>query len=169
MDAEIDYLSIFKPLDNLHLMKRILYLILPAFIFMACQNSKNNCENDIKEVMNTDISFSDFSVKEGMKKAFIAYADEKAVLLRNNTMPIEGLDKIKTVLDKQLDTTYVLTWKPIFCDVSNSGDFAYTYGTYDFKPKSDTMIYQGTYCTIWKKQTDKTWKWVLDVGNDGLK
>jgi ketosteroid isomerase-like protein len=164
-----DYIGILKTYIISQIMKRFNYFILLSFIFIACQQKPNNRDKDIKEVMNTDIAFSDYSVKEGMKKAFIAYADQKAVLLRNNSMPTEGLDKIKTVLDKRPDTGYVLTWKPIFGDVSSSGDLAYTYGTYDLKPKSDTTIYQGTYCTIWKKQADKTWKWVLDIGNDGLK
>jgi hypothetical protein len=28
---------------------------------------------------------------------------------------------------------------------------------------------EGTYCTVWKKDKDKKWKFVLDTGNEGLK
>jgi ketosteroid isomerase-like protein len=31
----------------------------------------------------------------------------------------------------------------------------------------DTIIY-GTYISIWKKQSDGNWKFVLDSGNEGV-
>jgi ketosteroid isomerase-like protein len=31
----------------------------------------------------------------------------------------------------------------------------------------DTTIF-GTYTSIWKKQSDGTWKFVLDTGNEGV-
>ena len=61
-----------------------------------------------------------------------------------------------------------LTWTPDHIDVAQSGDLAYSYGTFEFrsmdkdrKPASE----HGKYATIWKKQNDGRWKVVLDMGN----
>ncbi len=150
-------------------MKSILFTVLIIFSFFACSKQEKSNDQLIKEIMDTDLAFSDYSVKEGKNNAFIAYADQNAVLMRNKGMPLEGIDVIEKHIKAQLDTSYTLTWKPIFGSVSASGDLGYTYGIWDLKPKGDSVVYQGTYTTIWKRQADNTWKWILDTGNQGLK
>jgi hypothetical protein len=44
----------------------------------------------------------------------------------------------------------------------------FTYGTYSLEIKNIGHE-DGTYCTIWKKDHDNKWKYVLDTGNEGLK
>ena len=61
-----------------------------------------------------------------------------------------------------------LIWKPLNVFISESADLAYTYGTYTLTIKNDTSETKGTYVSIWKKQENGTWKWVLDTGNEGL-
>jgi ketosteroid isomerase-like protein len=46
-----------------------------------------------------------------------------------------------------------------------SGDLGYTYELFTVTAKDTTM--QGTYVSIWKKQKDGNWKFVLDTGNPG--
>ena len=60
----------------------------------------------------------------------------------------------------------VLSWKPIFADVSRTGDLGYTTGPWEFRPNSsnDKPVAFGQYFTIWKKQSDGSWKAVLDRG-----
>jgi hypothetical protein len=41
----------------------------------------------------------------------------------------------------------------------------YTYGNYQLK--MDTLIEKGTYVSIWKKDENGHWKYVLDSGNQG--
>jgi hypothetical protein len=42
----------------------------------------------------------------------------------------------------------------------------YTYGIYTLIVNDSA--YKGTYVTIWQKQADGTWKFVLDTGNEGV-
>ena len=148
--------------------------ILISFFFLisvsfSCQE-KNiiDLEKEKQNVLNTDIEFSNLSEKEGMKKAFLTFADDEAVLLRSNLMPIEGKEKIGKSYTKVNDTLFALTWKPLNVFISKSADLAYTYGTYSLIIKNDTSETKGTYLSIWKKQENGTWKWVLDTGNEGL-
>jgi len=57
--------------------------------------------------------------------------------------------------------------KPFHADIAASGDLGYTLGTYELRAKDEagkaTVAY-GKYCSVWKKQPDGSWKWVVDVG-----
>jgi ketosteroid isomerase-like protein len=60
----------------------------------------------------------------------------------------------------------LLSWEPVFADVSRAGDLGYTTGPWEFRPNGpdDQPVAFGQYFTIWKKQADGTWKAVLDRG-----
>jgi ketosteroid isomerase-like protein len=118
-----------------------------------------------KEILKTDKEFSEQSANEGMKRAFIEYMDDNGILLRPNHLPIVGADAIK-YLSETNDTSYKLTWQPSNVHVGASGDLGYTYGIYTLQ-LHDTIL-SGTYVSIWKKQKDNKWKFVLDTGNAGI-
>ena len=144
----------------------VFFLIIVSF---SCQEKSNiDFEKEKQNVLNTDIKFSNFSEKEGMKKAFLNFADDEAVLLRSNSMPIEGKEKIGKSYTNLVDSVFTLIWKPLNVFISESADLAYTYGTYTLKIKNDTSETKGTYLSIWKKQENGAWKWILDTGNEGL-
>jgi ketosteroid isomerase-like protein len=117
------------------------------------------------EIEKTDEEFSKMSEQVGMKKSFIEYMDDDGVLLRPNHMPIVGANAIE-YLSAENDSSYTLTWKPSAASVSASGDLGYSYGTYNLQLK-DSLI-KGTYVSIWKKQKNGKWKFVLDTGNEGI-
>ena len=64
------------------------------------------------------------------------------------------------------DSSYTLTWNPGGGEIATSDNLGYTYGIYKLATK-DT-IFRGTYVSIWKKQKDGKWKFVLDSGNPGI-
>lgn len=147
-------------------MRNFLISCLVILALMSSCNSTHETEKLKEEIKQTDLEFSDYSAKFGMNKAFVTFFDSAGVLLRPNQYPIEGLEKIKMVLSKRSDTTFTLTWKPTFADVSSSGDLGYTYGIWEVVLE-DTS-FKGTYATIWRKNKQGKWKMVLDTGNDGL-
>jgi ketosteroid isomerase-like protein len=101
----------------------------------------------------------------GMKKAFLEYIDDEGVLLRQNHIPIVGADAID-FLSGINDTRFTMTWQPSKAEISSSGDLGFTYGIYELK--AEDTVYKGTYVSIWKKQDDGSWKFVLDSGNEGI-
>jgi ketosteroid isomerase-like protein len=136
----------------------------------ACSTKKAPPKTTVDEkiaLIKTDKSFSDMSVEEGMKAAFIEYIDSNGVLLKPNHLPIVGANAIDFLIAQE-DTGFTLNWQPQNAFVSESGDLGYTYGVYALHPKNmDTVLY-GTYVSIWKKQADGSWKFVLDTGNQGI-
>lgn len=136
-------------------------------IMGACSESKHY--NWEEEVNNTDIEFSNFSVEHGANAAFLEYASNDVVLLKPNMHPIVSRQVLETYYQGKSDTAFTLKWSPEFVKVSKSGDLAYTYGFWELieKEHPDSKR-KGTYLTIWEKQNDGRWKFVLDTGNSGL-
>ena len=151
-------------------MKYIIQTIVFITLLTRLSFTQTDVQKEIAIIKQTDIDFSNLSKEKGMKEAFLAYLDANGVLLRPNSMPIVGYDKVKKFLE-EANTDFTLTWQPLFADVGSSLDIGYTYGTYELTFKDETGIMQtrnGTYVSIWKKQEDGKWKYVLDTGNSGL-
>jgi hypothetical protein len=89
------------------------------------------------------------------------------VLLKPGRLPIIGANAIDYLI-QQNDTAYTLNWQPHNAFVSKSADLGYTYGVYALHPKMIDTVFYGTYITIWKRQTDGKWKFILDSGNEGV-
>lgn len=147
-----------------------IFLFVSTCLF-ACNSKKTDAGENLHALkdtlMETDRMFSAFSEKKGMKNAFIDYMDSNAALLRPNHLPIVGANAVDYLIEQD-DSDYTLTWEPQFAEAAHSGDLGYTYGVYQLKVKSkDTVIY-GSYLSIWKKQKDGKWKFVLDTGNEGV-
>lgn len=119
----------------------------------------------MREIIQTDSIFSAMSKSAGMRKAFIEFIADEGVLLRPNHLPIVGADAIEFLSQAADTSSSVLSWQPLGGDVSTAGDIGFTYGTYELQV-TDTS-FTGTYVSVWKKQPDGKWKFVLDSGNEG--
>jgi ketosteroid isomerase-like protein len=154
-------------------MNKLLLSVLLIATFGSCEyfSKKKQVPTGIAldklNMMEADRTFSRMSQEKGMKNAFLEYIDSNGVLLRSNHQPIVGADAIDFLI-QQNDSSYSLEWEPQNGTVAHSGDMGYTYGIYALRPKiKDTVIY-GTYVSIWKKQANGQWKYVLDSGNVGI-
>ena len=88
-------------------------------------------------------------------------------MLQRNIMPVIGKKDISADFEAFSDSGFTLTWEPLDADMSKSGDRGYTYSLYTSFIKADSSVMRGKYVTIWKKQSDGLWKYVLDGGNEG--
>jgi ketosteroid isomerase-like protein len=145
-----------------------LFFICGLLLFVSCTEQENGEEvlrrEALEEVVAADKAFAERCASAGMKTAFLEYVSSEAVLLRPGYLPIAE-DRVVRYLTAMEDTSFVMSWKPTGADVSLSGDLGYTYGTYQVTAK-DTVL-KGTYLSVWRKQTDGSWKFVIDSGNAG--
>jgi ketosteroid isomerase-like protein len=153
--------------------KSVQYLILfvVTFSMLGCffpnRNNAVGSEKDKITLMNADHAFSNLSAENGMKNAFLEYIDSNGVLLRPNIIPIAGADAVDYIIGLK-DEGYTMTWKPTSAAVAVSGELGYTYGTYLLQPSKKDTVFYGTYVSIWKKQDDGKWKFILQTANEGL-
>lgn len=144
-------------------------LLLLLILGYSCTSSLDS-EKSKQELLQVDRDFSKLSKEKGMNKAFIEYLANDGVLLRPNRMPMTGREKITEWFSKP-DTSFSLTWEPLFADVSESGEMGYTYGIYRVEmdsPEGEPVTTEGTYLSVWKRDKEGHWKFVADTGNQGL-
>jgi ketosteroid isomerase-like protein len=135
--------------------------ILAAFILMGCNRPQNN---DPSILITTDKAFSQMSADKGLNAAFIYYAADSVVKMREGKFPIIGKSEMTRIYHARPDSGMILKWKPVRADISKSNDIGYTFGDWELYLKDrDTTLY-GNYLSVWKKQTDGTWKYILDTG-----
>ena len=152
-------------------MKIAIIFIASVLLMNACANNSKNTMNrelERQSMLSADRDFSSMSEAKGMKAAFLEYIDSNGILLRPSHMPIKGADAIDFLV-QQNDTGYTFTWEPKDGFIAQSGELGYTFGVYRLRPKNNdtASTSTGTYISIWKKQADGKWKFVLDSGNEG--
>jgi ketosteroid isomerase-like protein len=120
--------------------------------------------NDVSGLLAADNAFSQMSVDKGLNAAFLFYADDSVVKMRDDNFPIIGKAEMSRNYRARSDRAMILKWTPLKAEVSKSDDLGYTFGNWElYLKESDTSMY-GNYVSIWKKQKDGSWKYVLDAG-----
>jgi ketosteroid isomerase-like protein len=141
-------------------MKAIL-LVITTFIFFGCARQQ---ESDPSILLETDNAFSQMSVDKGLNAAFIYFAGDSVVKMREGKFPIVGKEEMARIYLARPDSAMTLQWKPVKAEISQSNDLGYTFGIWELYLKDqDTTLY-GNYLSIWKKQANGTWKYVVDAG-----
>jgi ketosteroid isomerase-like protein len=99
---------------------------------------------------------------------YMSYYAEDAVELPDGAPAIVGKTSIAKGMGFLDDKNNRLTWSAVGADIASSGDLGYTWGSYEFLSKDkdgNQHVERGKYTTVWKKQTDGSWKVALDMGN----
>jgi ketosteroid isomerase-like protein len=149
----------------------IVLLFAGIFSILSCASPKKEEVADTEKYKETlikaDEDFAELSMQKGLKEAYLEYIDSNGVLLRPNVIPIAGADAVDYIIGLK-DTGYKMQWKPSNAVVALSGELGYTYGVYQLKPSLVDTAFYGTYVSIWKKQPNGKWKFVLQSGNEGI-
>lgn len=145
-----------------------LVLILLLLIYGCNSNIKKDesIEQWKNEILETEKEFAEMAQNEGISEAFLTYAADDAVLMRNNSLVIGKKTIQENFNDQSSDSKNVsLSWAPDFVDVASSGDLGYTYGKYVYTVTDSlgkSTVNEGVFHTVWKRQPDGTWKFVWD-------
>jgi uncharacterized protein (TIGR02246 family) len=92
---------------------------------------------------------------------------EDATILAPSTPAIVGKEAIRKYVSGAFATPgFSITWKTEKVEVSQSGDLAYSTGTDRISlntPDGKSLTEENRGVAIWKKQSDGSWRCVLDV------
>ena len=138
-----------------------------ALLPLACA-PKVDLEAEKQQLLALDSAFSALCVDKGMTVAFLKYADKNVVELNEGSHPAIGIEALARRYRNLDNSKFVMSWKPLRCQIASSADLGYTFGDWQMHLASpngtDTVVY-GNYFTVWKKQSNGQWKFVLDGGN----
>jgi ketosteroid isomerase-like protein len=138
-----------------------LCLFLAPLAMVGCRTADAG-KNTSRVLIDTDLAFSQAAAKSGVAVAFRDFAAPDALMLPQGALPVRGREKI---FETSRDDAGTLTWVPRGADLSRGADLGYTWGEYQFRASGSTEVRYGKYVTVWKKQSDGSWKFVVDVGN----
>jgi ketosteroid isomerase-like protein len=100
----------------------------------------------------------------------VAFCDEQGSMLAPNAPIAVGKDAIAKLIAEDFAHDNI-EWHANKVGVSRSADLGYTSGAtgMTFKDASGkTVVYKGKYLTVWKKQTDGSWKVLYDMFNSDM-
>lgn len=119
-------------------------------------SQKKELQTEFDSMIKSEIAFSKLSEEQGIKKSFLTYFSDESIVFRPE--PVNG----KKIYEARNEDSSKLTWKPVYAEISSSGEIGFTTGPWKFS--KDTNIAYGHFISIWKKQKDNTWKVIVDAG-----
>jgi ketosteroid isomerase-like protein len=152
------------------------------YLGLSCVLLVLGCDSTVKQptstraadeaaVRQTDENWSKAAQSKKVDDWVAFYADD-AVILPPNDKKASNKEEVRKGIGSLLALPgLALSWEPAKVEVAQSGDLAYTQGSYqltttDAKGKSATD--RGKTLEIWKKQVDGTWKCVADMWSSDL-
>jgi ketosteroid isomerase-like protein len=147
---------------------RKLLSILPllcALVVSGLAQKNDGRDANLRSLVEAERGFARASIEKGTRAAFIENLADDSTLFRPR--PVAG----KKWMEEHKATPGVLTWQPIFADVSSAGEMGYTTGPWEYREKSleDQPVAHGQFVTVWKRQGDGTWKVAVDLGTSNPK
>ena len=153
-------------------MKKFIFFLPALIFFVACNNQQADTKAEGEKLMEASREWAKSASAKDIEKT-ISFRTEDAVVLQPGQTALHGKKEIRAMVEGSFNTPgFSITWEPQTVEVSGSGDLAYllekSHVTFkDSTGKAVTQNYNGV--TIWKKQTDGSWKNVVDIAADEKK
>jgi ketosteroid isomerase-like protein len=118
----------------------------------------------LHEMVQTEQAFSRMAAEKNTREAFLAFIADDGLLFRPG--PVNGKKWLQEHPTPPSDKQPLLAWQPAFARMAATGDLGFTTGPWEFKAdrKDAKASAYGHFVTLWKKQSDGSWKFVLDLG-----
>jgi ketosteroid isomerase-like protein len=145
--------------SSINKMKKLLIVVI---ILSSC-SQQDLSKQAATEITDADKAMSAQASKDGFFKTLLEYADDSVIKPQEGNLPVIGKESLIRYWSGKTDFTNV-AWEPFRAEAAKAGDMGYTIGNWKMITK-DTILY-GNYYTVWKKQKDGRWKFVVDGGNN---
>jgi ketosteroid isomerase-like protein len=115
---------------------------------------------DVQKIVDAEHAFAAMAAEKGAPPAFLAFMTGDALAY----VPEET--NAKAYWSERKTNASLLAWAPNYADISSNGLMGYTTGNWEFRPKGkdDAPTAFGDFVTVWLRQTDGSYKWVVDMG-----
>ena len=107
-------------------------------------------------VVEAERAFARAARTDGVNAAFLRYSAPDGLVFQPDPVPAKQGLAARPLPPVPLD------WWPVYAGIARSGDLGFTTGP--FVAGSGERQGHGWYLTIWKRQADGSWRWVLDHG-----
>jgi len=140
-------------------MKYIFVIVICLLVTMSAQG-----QSALLEMVKTEQAFSKMAEEKNARDAFMEFIADDGLLFRPGA--VNGKKWMQEHPVPPSDKNPLLAWQPAFAGISVSGDIGFTTGPWEFKADrgDEKPSGYGDFVTVWKKQADGSWKFVVDLG-----
>lgn len=142
----------------------LVVVLLTSFIALTVSAQNRRSVDSLTAMVATERAFSRMSAEKGIRESFTEFIAEDGILFRPRA--VFGKRWMRENPLPPSTTRPLLVWQPIFAGISGAGDLGYSTGPWQFKNdiKDAKFSAFGNFMTVWKKQPDGKWKFVVDLG-----
>lgn len=147
----------------------IKHFIISGILYLALTGSAHATAEQEKlktELAAMENAFCTMAADKGLLAAFSYFAAPDVAFIDTDPRKFHGPEAVLKRIGQDIPGVK-LTWSALFTDVSADGTLGYNYGRYEYRgPGADGKEHVGTgfFLTIWKRQPDGSWKYVMDTG-----
>ena len=145
-----------------HLLTSLLLGLLSAgFVHAAPDKAKLKAE-----VAAMEDAFCAMAKEKGLNAAFSYFAAPDVAFIDTDPRKFRGAAAVQERMGPDRPGV-ALTWSAYYTDVSDDGTMGYNYGRFEARstgPDGQERVRGGWFLTIWKRQADGSWKYVMDNG-----
>jgi len=136
-------------------MKKYFALLIPICI------SVHLSAQDARALVAAEKAFEKSCLDSGIRNGFLANVDSSGIVFTK-----KGPSDAKLFWRSLPSVEGVFSWSPSYSELSGSGNWGYTTGNYEHRPRSlkDTPDQCGQYTTVWGKNDQGQWKYLIDIG-----
>ncbi|WP_296705879.1 SgcJ/EcaC family oxidoreductase [Algoriphagus sp.] len=143
-----------------------------VFSLFSCNQQKIDTKAEGEKVMQISKEWSDIASSGDIEKT-LNYWAEDAILISAGEGTLNGKNEIRQMVEQSYKIPgFKISWQPISVQVSESGDMAYLLEDSQVSytdSSGNTMTQYNQAVSIWRKQSDGTWKNVVDISTPGNK
>ena len=120
-------------------------------------------QSALQDMVKTEQAFSAMAQDKSIREAFMTFIADDGLLFRPGA--VNGKSWMLEHPVPPSDKRPVLVWQPAFAGMAASGDMGFTTGPWEAKAdiNDEKPAGFGHFMTVWKKQADGSWKFVLDL------
>jgi ketosteroid isomerase-like protein len=118
------------------------------------------------EVAALEEAFCAMAKSKGLNAAFSHFAAPDVAFIDTDPRQFRGPAAVQERMGPDRPGV-TLTWSALFTDVADDGTLGYNYGRFESRstgPDGQERVRGGFFLTIWKRQPDGSWKFVMDTG-----
>jgi ketosteroid isomerase-like protein len=134
--------------------------VLIALSVIAIFTSSSFAQASAQKIFDTEKAFERMVAEKGINAGFIEFMSSDGIMFSPDV--VNGREAWK----KRAPSPALLTWNPIWIEVSSNGALAYSIGNaiYRGKGKDDTELGYNHYLSIWSRQPNGEYRAVMDTG-----
>jgi ketosteroid isomerase-like protein len=139
-------------------------LLLTLALLMSIPTFAQRKSSPLNEMVETEYAFAQAARDKTVREAFMEFIADDGILFRPT-----AVNGKKWMTEHPVPPTtkrQLLAWQPVFAGMARAGDLGFTTGPWEYKDDiNDAKVGgYGHFVTLWKKQADGTWRFVVDLG-----